>query len=292
MLPILPGLITSGDFMREYMSVIEDCGVESVWGAEHVAVIEGHDPEYPYNADGRLGDQFPTRPMPSALELLAFVAGISQHVKLGTAVMIAPLHSPAVLAKRVATVDTLSGGRVVLGLGIGWQREEYEAVGVPFRDRGERLEECVLAMRALWTDSPATFRGTHTSFEKVFSHPQPERGSVPILLGGNSAAVIDRVGRIGDGWLPYTIGPDEVAASVARMRDVATRAGRDPDALDITAWPGSHDPTSEHDVAYVRHYVEAGARRIILWPSITTPDGLPALRAQLERYTEEVIGRL
>ena len=147
-----------------------------------------YESRYPYSASGRMAGQPGSVPMPDPLELLAFLACASSTLRLGTAIVVAPLHSPAVLAKRVATVDRLSGGRVELGLGIGWQREEYAAVGAAFDHRGSRLEECIEAMRALWADHPASYEGQYVSFSRVFSEPPPEKGRVPILLGGHSDA--------------------------------------------------------------------------------------------------------
>jgi probable F420-dependent oxidoreductase len=296
LLPLAPGQITSGDFLREWVAVVEECGVESVWGVEHVVIANEYDPKYPYSESG----QFPSgsgavagaRPMPDPLDTLAYLAAVSRTVKLGTSVVIAPLHSPAVLAKRVSTIDNLSGGRMVLGLGIGWQREEYEAVGAPFRQRGARLEECIGAMRALWADAPATFHGDHVAFERVYSTPQPLRGAVPIVLAGNSRAAMERAGRIGDGWFPLTIGPDEFAGSAARLRDVASAAGRDPEAVEITVWPGSYDAASELDADYVRRFVRSGARRLVLMPQVGNDRGLASLREQLDRYREQVVDKL
>ena len=193
LLPLAPGQITSGEFLREWVAVVEECEVESVWGIEHVVLADDYDPKYPYSESGQIpsgsGAAAGGRPMPDPLDTLAYVAAVSQKVKLGTSVVIAPLHSPAVLAKRVSTIDNLSDGRMILGLGIGWQREEYEAVGAPFRQRGARLEECIGAMRARCGPSaPATFHGDHVAFERVYSSPQPARGSVPIVLGGNERA--------------------------------------------------------------------------------------------------------
>jgi probable F420-dependent oxidoreductase len=290
--PLLPGLADSGEFMREYAALLEDCGVESIWGVEHVVIAHDHEPRYPYSDSGEMGPAFRQLALPDALELLSFVAGASTRLNLGTAVILAPLHSPAVLAKRVATLDSLSGGRVILGLGIGWQKEEYAAVGAPFRARGARLEECMLAMRALWADSPATFRGEHWSFDRVYSNPRPARGSVPILLGGNSDPVIDRIGRLGDGWLPFTIGPDQIAESVSRICKVAEGVGRDPGTIEITAWPGSHDQSSEQDLDYVRRYVAAGASRLLFWPQMSGPDDLVLVREQLERYQDQILDKL
>ena len=298
MLPIAPGQITSGDFLREWVAVVEACGVESVWGVEHVVVAADYDPKYPYSESGEMpsgrGAASGSVPMTDPLDTLAYVAAVSSTVKLGTCVVVAPLHSPAVLAKRVSTIDNLSGGRMVLGLGIGWQREEYEAVGAPFRQRGARLEECMGAMRALWTEAPATFEGEHFSFRRVYSTPQPQRGAVPIILGGNSDAAIERAGRIGDGWFPFTIGPDEFAEKAAQVRSIAAAHGRDPEAVEISVWPGSHDPASEMDPDYLRRFVDAGASRVMVArycvpgadaSGANSPAaGLPELREQLLQF--------
>ena len=296
LLPLAPGQITSGDFLREWVAVVEECGVESVWGVEHVVLAHDYDPKYPYSESGQIpsgsGATAGARPMPDPLDTLAYIAAVSEKVKLGTSVVIAPLHSPAVLAKRVSTIDNLSGGRMILGLGIGWQREEYEAVGAPFRQRGARLEECIGAMRALWTAAPATFHGDHVAFERVYSSPRPARGAVPIVLGGNSAPAVERAGRIGDGWYPYTIGPDEFEMSAARLRDVAVAAGRDPAAVEITVWPGSHDAASEHDVDYVRRFVSAGARRLLITPHLGRDQGFASLRDQILGYRQRVLDQL
>jgi probable F420-dependent oxidoreductase len=284
--PLVPELVTSRDFMCEWVELVEDCGVESVWGVEHALAVEGHEPNYPYNADGAMGEGFYHLPILDPLELLAFVAARSQTLRLSTCVVIAPLHSAAILAKRIASVDILSGGRMEIGLGIGWQKEEYAAVGAPFNARGERLEEMILAMRALWSESPATFHGKHINFDRVYCNPQPAARDVPVLLGGNSPRVLDRIGRIGNGWLPFTIGPNEVRSSVVTIREVATAAGRHAEAIEITAWPGSHDPAAERDPSFVRAYVEAGASRILLWPHISTAAELPLLREQIESYQD------
>jgi alkanesulfonate monooxygenase SsuD/methylene tetrahydromethanopterin reductase-like flavin-dependent oxidoreductase (luciferase family) len=115
---------------------------------------------------------------------------------------------------------------------------------------------------------------------------------VPIVLGGNSAPAVERAGRIGDGWYPYTIGPDEFAASATRLREVAVDAGRDPDSVEITVWPGSHDPAAELDVDYVRRFVAAGAHRVLITPYVARDAGLESLREQILRYREQVVDQL
>src|SRR5437588_175967 len=173
MAPIADGLITSGSFLQEFAGTLEEAGVESMWTVEHVVVAEHYDPKYPYSQDGQMPSGDLVVPIPDPLDLLAYIAGATTTLKLGTAVVVAPLHSPAILAKRAATIDILSAGRLLLGLGIGWQREEYAAVGVPFQERGRRLDECVEAMQTLWADAPATYHGRHVSFDRVFCEPRP-----------------------------------------------------------------------------------------------------------------------
>ncbi|MEV6704076.1 LLM class F420-dependent oxidoreductase, partial [Streptomyces sp. NPDC051453] len=232
MAPFTDGLITSGGFLRDLAGTLEECGVESLWTVEHVAVAERYEPLYPYSNDGRIPGSSGAVPMPDPLETIAFLAGASSSLRFGTAMIVAPLHSPVVLAKRAATIDRHSDGRLMLGLGIGWQKEEYAAVGVPYSDRGRRLEECVGAMRALWGSGPASYQGRHVSFDGLHSLPRPAGGAVPVVLGGNSDPAVRRAGRIGDGWFPYTITPEDFARQAGLLREAACGEGRPQDAVE------------------------------------------------------------
>ena len=288
--PYGDGLITSAGFLRDFAGTIEECGVDSVWTVEHVIVADGYDPKYPYSADGRMPSAAGVVPMPDPLELLAFFAALTTRLRFGTAVVVAPLHSPAVLAKRAATVDRLSDGRFMLGLGIGWQREEYAAVGAVFSQRGARLEESIAAMRALWADSPATFDGRFTSFRAVHSEPHPINGAVPIVLGGNTDAAVTRAARVADGWFPYAISAEEFAQQAEVFRAAAADAGRDAPA--ITVWPGSFDPTRERELDCVRQYVDAGASTLAVRLPIRTPADLAGVRDFVARYRDDVLAKL
>lgn len=298
MAPFHDGLITSGGFLRDLAGTLEEGGVESLWTVEHVAIADGYEPLYPYSEDGRIPGSSGSVPMPDPLETIAFLAGAATVLRFGTAMMVAPLHSPVVLAKRAATIDRHSGGRLMLGLGIGWQKEEYAAVGVPYRDRGRRLEESVGAMRALWADAPASYEGRHVSFEGLHSLPQPGDGAVPVVLGGNSDPAVRRAGRIGDGWFPYTIGPEDFARQAEQLRAAARSAGRAEDAVEITVWPGSRDRGRESDPSWVRGFTDAGATRLVIAPrlrgadGLLGPRGLDALRDQIDRYRTEVLEKL
>jgi probable F420-dependent oxidoreductase len=289
--PYGDGLITSAGFLRDFAGTIEECGVDSVWTVEHVIVADGYDPKYPYSSDGRMPSAAGVVPMPDPLELLAFFAALTTNLRFGTAVVVAPLHSPAVLAKRAATLDRLSDGRFMLGLGIGWQREEYTAVGAAFSQRGARLEESIAAMRALWADSPATFEGQFTSFRAVHSEPHPINGTVPIVLGGNSDAAVTRAARVADGWFPYAISADEFVQQADVFRAAAVDGAR-AEAPAITVWPGSFDPTRERELDWVRRYVDAGASTLAVRLPIRTPADLAGTPDFLSSYRDEVLTRL
>ncbi len=288
LLPFGPGLVSS-PLLRAFAEILESEGVESVWGVEHVVVADAYEPNYPYSADGRMPSSPGAIPMPDPLEVLAHLAATTTQLRLGTCVVVAPLHSPAVLAKRAATLDLLSGGRFLLGLGIGWQREEYAAVGAAFDRRGERLEECVGAMRALWSEQPATFVGRTVSFRDVHLTLSPTTGEVPIVLGGNSEPAIRRAGRIANGWFPYTIGPDELGRGAELLRQSAAAAGRSAQAIEISVWPGSADPKRELEVPWMRRYLEAGATRIVTRPRVTKTADLDRLPEQIRRFRAVVM---
>jgi probable F420-dependent oxidoreductase len=292
MAPFAEGLITYGPFLGKFGAVLEECGVESVYTVEHVVVGEQFMQLYAQAIGKELPSGRNRTPMPDPLELLAYFAAVTETVKLGTAVVVAPLHSPAVLAKRVATVDRLSGGRMMLGLGIGWQEAEYAAVGASFKDKGARLEECIGAMRALWADAPATYHGRFVHLDEVSALPQPESGRIPIHLAGNADAAVARAGRLADGWFPYAITAEAFEQQADVLRSSAKEAGRDPAEIAITAWPGSIDADRELEIPWVQRFVDAGATRLIIRLRPGGPDDMGTLRDQLHRYQDEVLAKL
>lgn len=279
-------LLKSPEIAASYCETLEGEGVESVWAPEHVAVADNYVRAFPRGSNAPMRS-VASSDRPDPLELLAWLAPQSKSLLLGTAVVIAPLHSPVTLAKRAATVDALSQGRLLLGLGIGWQREEYGAIGVPFEGRGSRLEEAIAVLRALWGESAATYRGSFVHFENLWSRPRPVRGAIPIIAGGHSSGAIDRAGRIADGWFPFAIEPEDFARGVAQLKVAAQ--GR---PVEITAWPGSASNERELDLSYVRAYVDAGASRLLYQPQLHPDDPIGSLRRKLRTYREEILGRL
>ena len=194
----------------------EEAGFESIWTVDHVVVPSGYRSTYPYDPSGRLpsGED---APFPDPLIWLAYVARETSTIRLATGILILPQRNPLILAKELATLDYLSSGRVTLGVGIGWLREEFEALGVPFEKRGERTEEAIAAMRALWSQERASIDGATVSFRDVYLRPQPPGGAIPVHIGGHSEVAAQRAGRIGDGFFPFGVDSDELAGLVGTM---------------------------------------------------------------------------
>lgn len=255
---------TDPTWVAQFVRLLEDEGVESVWMPEHVIMAEDYEPLYEYSEDGR-APVAPDTMMPDPLHWLTFAAAHSDKLTLGTGVLVGPQHNAAIMAKRLATVDALSAGRLQVGIGIGWQKEEYAACGVPYSKRGARLDEMLDAMRTLWRDDPATFHGEFTRFDRVYCDTKPvQEGGVPFVIGGSSEAAARRAGTRGDGYFPYTIGPQDLALRVGTMRDAAQQCGRDPDSLPLTVWPHSYRPGGTFDLELVRDYAALGTQRLVV----------------------------
>jgi probable F420-dependent oxidoreductase len=290
--PMTKGFTTDPNYVIPLVEMLEEVGIESVWAVEHVIMAENYEPLYPYSADG-MAPTAPDTLMPDPLEWLAFVAARTQRIRLATSVVIASQHNSVVLAKRVSTLDALSGGRLTLGVGIGWQREEYAAVGVPYRDRGRRLDECIDSMRILWKDDVATFHGRHFNFDKVLLDTKPAQAEgVPILIGGSSEFAAKRAGRRGDGFYPYVISPAEYAERIETLRAAAVEAGRDPNRIELSVWPGSYDFTRTFDLDFVREYRDIGVERVVVSNAESRSLDIDKQRDFLRRYQDEILARL
>lgn len=225
---------TDGDSALEICRRAEQLGFDSVWGGEHVIRPARISSPYPYAADGQMPGDAET-PIPDPLIWLAYVAAAAPSVRLGTCILIVPQRNPLVLAKEIATLDHLSGGRVDLGLGVGWMREEFEALGIPWERRGARNDEYVAAMRALWAGPDAEFHGEFVDFPPATCCPRPVRGSIPILVGGDTPAAVRRAARIADGYFPGANDPAELARLIEELRIAAEKEGRDPASIPIHA---------------------------------------------------------
>lgn len=217
----------------------EDLGFDALWLPDHVVMPARYASRYPYQDQGPDGDfrpyPFDGAPFPEPFTALAFVAGATERIRLSTGVLILPERNPVLFAKQVATLDGLSGGRLQLGVGIGWLREEFEALGMKWEGRGRRMDECIEAMRALWTGEPASYHGEFVAFDDVVCDPRPlQPGGVPLIIGGHSEAAARRAGRLGDGFVPTGRGGgSDPVALVRSMRSAAEEAGRDPNEIAV-----------------------------------------------------------
>lgn len=235
--PARAGVMADPSWMVAYARHAESLGFESVVAIEHPLVISTYTSRYPYDDSGRMPLPDDT-PIPDPLDLLAYLAGATTTIGLATGVLVIPAHHPVTLAKRVATLDVLSGGRLRLHIGLGWMREELEACGVDFASRGRRADETIDAMRVLWADSGsdgAAFAGEFVSFAHAHCFPKPvQPGGVPIHVGGSTPASMRRAASRGQGWQPLGLTGDELAGAITEVKRLTEDAGRDPSQLEIT----------------------------------------------------------
>ncbi len=270
----------------------EAAGVDTVIVPDHVVMSE--------NVEAYEWGTFPFPievPWLEPLTVLAAIAGATSRVRLATGILIAPLRPAIVLAKTAASLDVLSQGRLELGVGVGWQREEFEAAGIPFDERAQRLDDTLAACRALWSESPASFFSEHVRFEKIWCEPRPvQPGGVPVWFSGTlHARNLERIGRWGDGWIPImTATRADVAEGAVRLADAFAKAGRDPRALKVRGSlepkPGANGrPDLAATLAGVHELAAAGATdaQLGLLAFVRRPEQLDAFFAELrERWSE------
>ncbi|MFP8873223.1 MAG: LLM class F420-dependent oxidoreductase [Myxococcota bacterium] len=272
------------DHLENLGRCAEEAGIESAFTVEHVVVPKDYQSEYPYSPTGKMpGDE--TAPIPDPLLPLAFLAAVTEKLRLGTGVMILPQRHPAYVAKQVATLDNLSGGRAILGVGIGWLKEEFDALEIPFSERAARTEESVRAVRSLWGSETSSFDGKFYRWGALESYPKPvQPGGVPILVGGHVEGAARRAARVRDGFFPARGGDlQELSQLFAAMRDECGKIGRDPSEIEITVG------ALPKDVDTVRRYEELGVARMVMPPPAFDKEGI---RSGLLGFAERVISKL
>jgi probable F420-dependent oxidoreductase len=257
----------------------EALGFESMWLPEHGVMPVHVTTRYQGSADGRIppsmgdiGDPFVG---------LARASAVTRTIKLGTGICLVPERNPLLLAKAIATLDFLSQGRFIFGIGAGWLREETEILGGNFPHRWGQTREAILAMKEIWTKDEAEFHGKFYDFPPIRSFPKPfQKPHPPVLLGGTARNVFQRVVAWGDGWMPTRATPEDIRRGRATLDELAAAAGRDPHAIEITVF----GEASDRDL--VKRFEEAGASRVIVRPETT--EGEAALTA-LERVAERLL---
>lgn len=226
------GPFASNPGLTELARGAEAAGIESLWTVEHVVFPTAYESAYPYDPSGKMAMQVDT-PLPDPLMWLAFVAAATTTLRLATGILILPQRNPLVLAKEAATLDNLSGGRLELGVGVGWLEEEFDALGVPFHERGKRTDDAIDVLRKAWAADEIAHDSPFHQFENVSVNPKPVNRTIPIHIGGHSTAAAKRAGRLGDGFFPGR-GGGELAELIDIARQTAADAGRDPAAIEIT----------------------------------------------------------
>ena len=278
------GRYVDGALAVELVQAAEEAGFESAWTVEHTVVPEGYESAYPYSEDGKMAGGAHDFPLPDPLVWMAYVGGQTSRIKLGTGILILPQHSPVITAKQVATLDRMTGGRVLLGIGVGWLKEEFEVIGAQFDERAARTDEYVAAMRALWGQERPSFNGEFVQFDGAYCRPQPVDGHVPIIVGGHSKAAARRAGRLGDGFFPARGAPEEL---IALARETAVASGRDPAQLEITV-------SCPEDLNDLKGLSNLGVNRVLV--PVTPTFGMPAAardpeavrgwRSRVEEYAD------
>lgn len=274
--------IEEGEYAVAFAQMAEECGFESVWVVEHVVMAVEYKSVYPYDPSGRSPFHADVV-QPDPLLWLSYIAAATKRIRLGTSVLVLPQRNPVILAKELATLDRLSGGRVELGIGIGWVREEADAVGTDFDNRGRRADEYIRVMRTLWREPVASFAGEFVRFENVVSRPKPvQPGGVPIVVGGHSKAAARRAGRLGDGFYPLGVHGEHLAELRTVMAESARANGRDPSTITLTCGGAA-------DLATAEAYAGLGiARTVVSAPRSLLDD----LRRWCEQFSNNVIRRM
>lgn len=262
------------DAVASIARAAEQAGFESFWGGEHLALADPQVPESPMPASIVFVDLGAT---------IAYAAAHTTTLRFGTGIVILPLRNPVVLAKQLASLDVVSNGRIIFGVGIGNLQFEFDAVGMPFDHKGKRAEEAIAAMRSLWSMKRAEFHGRYYSFEGVRAEPRPvQKPSIPIIFGGKSTHAFSRTARIGDGWYGYGLDLDAAKACIDGIREACGKHGREFAKIEISV-----TPKRELDADLVGRYTELGVQRLIIAPRVRSTDDM--LRA-IDKAHHDIIG--
>jgi probable F420-dependent oxidoreductase len=250
---------TSPEYIAAAAAMVEKLGYDSFWVPEHVLFFPEYESKYPYSEDGRI--QGDPRSLLDPLTALTYVAANTSKIRLGTGICLVPQRNPVYTAKQVADLDYLSGGRVDFGIGIGWLKEEFNALGVPWTDRAGRTEECIGVMKTLWCDELSSFQGKYFSFEAAYQNPKPvQRPHPPLIFGGESRAALKRVATLGQGWFTFNVTPESLAQGIDILQPLLEEQGRTISDISISVTPDRKHINQES----LKRFEELGAEQIIL----------------------------
>lgn len=249
---------TSPELIAEFGKIVEERGFHSIWVPEHVVFFRDYASQYPYSEDGKI----PGNPdgVMEPLTALTFVAAHTERIRLGTGVLLVPQRNPIYTAKQVADVDYLSKGRLDFGIGIGWLREEFAALGVPWERRADRTRECIAVMKTLWCDEVSSFKGEFYDLPECLQNPKPvQKPHPPLYFGGESEPALRRVAELGQGWFGYNLTPDELVANLKRLDRLLAEAGRSRSDIKIQV-----SPRGRYDSDMLARFRDAGVDQVVL----------------------------
>ncbi len=274
----------AGENMVRMAEKAEQVGLESMWTFEHVIVPMDYESRYPYHDSGKFSAA-PETSFIDPLIALSHVAAVSKTLRLGTGINIVPQTNPLLLAKQAASLDYLSGGRLMLGVGVGWLAEEFAAMGTPFERRGARMDDTLAAMKKVWSGDVVEHQGEFVDWSGFKSYPLPvQKPHIPLIIGGTTPAAIRRVVAHGDGWI--TVGtPDELAAPSGLLREQAAAAGREMASIEITStWVYVKEGPDS-----LKQYEDLGATRLVIpWQALGDKDPL----AGMDKLGDAVLAKL
>jgi probable F420-dependent oxidoreductase len=271
------------NWVRTVATTAERLGFSTIWAPEHVVLLDEYASKYPYSTG-----KFPAptdTPIADPFTTLAYAAAYTSKIRLATGICLVPEHNPLVLAKTVATVDRLSDGRFVLGVGVGWLAEEFQALGISFDRRGQRTREYIDVMRKLWTERNSSHHGEFVNFTNVLSYPKPvsDKG-VPVWFGGESNPALRRVAEYGDGWIGFNLLPDQAAEKVKRIEALLKANGRKRSDVCLAVSPYTSPITTDD----LKRYRDAGVEEVALVVS-GRPGTESEMIAGLEQMAREFV---
>ena len=298
------GPYARGDFLRHSIQAAEAAGFAHYWMPDHVVQFaEYPQSSYPY-AEGS-GQDMPEQSADAPLQWnddtyamsdprnaiidpvigMACLSGVTSTIEIGSNILVLPLRDPIVLAKAMATLDAFAGGRALLGVGVGWAKDEADAMGLDFSQRGRRTDEMIEAMRVLWCDEVSSYAGEIFRFEGAYCFPKPARaGGVPILIGGESKAAMRRVARLGDGWLPYDLPVEDASRVIAELKEMTRGHGRDSENLRIIKIVYSNARLDD-----LKRYRDAGVTEFNVASSGEIPLDEPGIRAKFDEFRASIV---
>lgn len=265
--------------VAEIAGQAEQAGFHSLWLPEHVVLFPRYESQYPYRETINLDpDQVPLEPWTA----LAFIAARTERIRLGTGITLVPQRNPVYLAKQVADVDVLSGGRVNFGIGVGWAAEEFAALGVPWEHRGARTDEYLAVMNSLWTERVSSFQGAYYSLSEVVQNPKPvQKPHPPIYVGGETPVAFSRVARLGQGWLGFNYTPETLRPQLAKLDEALARRGRTRADIDVCICPYEH----EADLDMIKRFRDLGVDEVVLM--IIADEA--TVRERVDRAAEQIV---